>query len=108
MADENGVVHRLEQNGRPAVLTPEAMLALKTEVDEMTQRLKAFTTLEFEKRINELSKLNKKKSFVKHQKQVLQELKRALMQQQSTGKERLMVESLLSTISEIQYPTVPF
>jgi hypothetical protein len=41
LADENGVVHRLEQNGRPAVLTPEAMLALKTEVDEMTQRLKS-------------------------------------------------------------------
>jgi len=63
LADDNDVVHRLEQNVRPAVLTPEAMLELKTEVDEMTQRLKAFATLEFENRINELSKLNKKRKF---------------------------------------------
>ncbi len=59
-AGENEEVSEVDHIGRPNTLSPEAMEILKNEVDEQTKTLTAFTIENFENRINELAKSNKK------------------------------------------------
>ncbi len=62
MSDENGKVHQLNHIGRPYRLPPEAMEELRRDVDDKSSRLTAYTTTQFENKINELARSNNKMS----------------------------------------------